>query len=148
MEFLASLHTKVIHFPIAFLMIYPVMELLFLVTEKEFYSKSAMMFLAIGVFGSFFAVLSGNQAYQLINNWSDVGKEIFNSHQTFANITVWYYAALLSLRYFLFIEKKLNRLFIIVIVILSLVGVYFVYQTGSYGGKLADQVMITSTSIK
>ena len=62
MEFLASLHTKVIHFPIAFLMIYPVMELLFLVTEKEFYSKSAMMFLAIGVFGSFFAVLSGNQA--------------------------------------------------------------------------------------
>jgi uncharacterized membrane protein len=146
MEFLAGIHPKIVHFPIAFLMIYPVIELLFLFTRKEFFSKSAMLFLGIGLIGSFFAVLSGNQAFEVVKNWNNEGKEIFSSHQTFANLTVWYFSALLSLRYFLLIKKKLNSTIISVIFILSLLGFYFVYQTGHYGGKLADQVIINSTS--
>lgn len=146
MEFLASIHPKVIHFPIAFLMLYPLFELLFLFTRKEFFSKSAMLFLGIGVIGSFFAVLSGNQAFEVVKNWSNEGKNIFSSHQTFANLSVWYFTALLVVRYFLFIKKKLNRTTISVIFVLSFIGGYFIYQTGNYGGKLADQVIINSTS--
>jgi uncharacterized membrane protein len=146
MEFLASMHTKVIHFPIAFLMLYPLLELLFLITRKEFFSKSAMLFLVIGVIGSFFAVLSGNQAFEVVKNWNNEGKNIFTSHQTFANLSVWYFTALLVVRYFLFIKKKLNRTTISVIFVLSFIGGYFIYQTGNYGGKLADQVIINSTS--
>ena len=33
-----------------------------------------------------------------------------------------------------------------VIFVLSLIGVYLVYHTGNYGGKLAEQVIINSTS--
>jgi uncharacterized membrane protein len=146
MEFLASIHPKVIHFPIAFLMLYPLFELLFLFTRKEFFSKSAMLFLGIGVIGSFFAVLSGNQAFEVVKNWSNEGKNIFSSHQTFANLSVWYFTALLVVRYFLVIKKKLNRTTISVIFVLSFIGGYFIYQTGNYGGKLADQVIINSTS--
>lgn len=146
MEFLASMHTKVIHFPIAFLMLYPLLELLFLITRKEFFSKSAMLFLVIGVIGSFFAVLSGNQAFEVVKNWNNEGKNIFTSHQTFANLSVWYFTALLVVRYFLFIKNKLNRTTISVIFVLSFIGSYFIYQTGNYGGKLADQVSINSTS--
>jgi len=144
MEFLAGIHPKVVHFPIAFLMLYPLMELIFIFTAKDFFSKSAMLFLAIGVIGSLFAVLSGNQAFEMVKNWTDEGKEIFSSHQTFANLTVWYFSALLVLRYFLFVKKKLNRTIISVIFVLSLFGSYFVYQAGNYGGKLADQVVINS----
>lgn len=146
MEFLAGIHPKVVHFPIAFLMLYPLMELIYLFTARDFFSKTAMLFLAIGVVGSLFAVLSGNQAFEFVKNWTDKGKEIFNSHQMFANLTVWYFSALLVIRYFLFVKKKLNRTIISVIFVLSLLGGYFVYQTGNYGGKLADQVVIDSIS--
>lgn len=146
MEYLASIHPKIVHFPIAFLMFYPFMELLFLFTGKEYFSKSAMLFLVIGVIGSFFAVLSGNQAFEFVKNWTNEGKEIFSSHQTFANLTVWYFSALLMLRYYLFIKKKLNRKIISVIFVLSLFGGYFVYETGNYGGRLADQVIMNSAS--
>lgn len=146
MEFLAGIHPKVVHFPIAFLMLYPAMELLYFIMRKDFYSKAAMLFLAIGVIGSFFAVLSGNQAFEFIKNWTTSDKEIFYIHQTFANLTVWYFSALLAVRYFLFVKKKLNRTIISIIFVLSLIGGYFVYQTGNYGGKLADQVIINSTS--
>ena len=146
MEFLASIHPKIVHFPIAFLMLYPLMESIYLITGKDFFSKAAMLFLLIGVIGSFFAVLSGNQAFEFVRNWTDEGKEIFNEHQTFANLTVWYFSALLVLRYFLFIKKKLNRTIISIIFILSLFGGYFVYQAGNYGGKLADQSVINSIS--
>ncbi len=146
MEFLAGIHPKVVHFPIAFLMLYPLLELIFLFTSKDFFSKAAMLFLAIGVVGSLFAVLSGNQAFELVTNWTDEGKEIFSSHQTFANLTVWYFLVLLVLRYFLFVKKKLNRQIISVIFVLSLLGGYFVYQAGNNGGKLADKVVINSIS--
>lgn len=146
MEFLAGIHPKVVHFPIAFLMLYPLMELIFLFTSKDFFSKAAMLFLAIGVVGSLFAVLSGNQAFESVRNWTDEGKEIFSSHQTFANLTVWYFSTMLVIRYFLFVKKKLNRLIISVIFVLSLLGGYFVYQAGNYGGKLADQFVINSIS--
>ena len=145
MEFLANIHPKVIHFPIAFLMLYPIMELLFLITCKDFFSKVAMLFLAIGVLGSFFAVFSGTLAVEIVKSWNNEGKEIINSHQTFATLTVVYFSALLSVRYFLFVNKKLNRIIISVIFVLSLIGGYIVYQTGNYGGKLANQVKINST---
>jgi uncharacterized membrane protein len=146
MEFLANMHLKIVHFPIAFLMLYPLMELIFLFTRKDFFSKSAILFLAIGVIGSFFAVLSGNQAFELINNWTTLKKEIFHTHQTFANLTVWYFTILLAVRYFFFVKKKLNRIIISIIFVLSLIGGYFVFQAGYYGGKLAEQIIISSAS--
>ena len=146
MEFLASIHPKIVHFPIAFLMLYPLMELLFIFTRKDFFSKAAFLFLTIGVVGALFGVLSGNQAFGLVKNWTAEGKDIFNNHQTYANLTVWFYAILLVVRYFLFVKKKLNRTAISIIFVLSLLGGYFVYQAGNYGGKLAKQIIIFSNS--
>ncbi len=147
MEFLASIHPKVVHFPIAFLMLYPLMELLFIFTRKDFFSKAALLFLTIGVVGALFAVLSGNQAFELVKDWTAEGKDVFNNHQTYANLTVWSYATLLVVRYFLFVKKKLNRTIISIIFVLSLLGGYLVFQTGNYGGKLAEQLVIFSHSI-
>lgn len=146
MEFLASIHPKIIHFPIAFLMIYPFLELAFLLTSKDFFSKASILFLALGVIGALFAVLSGNQAFELVSNWSDESRKIFVEHQKFANLTVWYFTAILIVRYYLFVKKKLKRTVISIIFVMSMLGVYFVYQAGSLGGKLAEQIVINSTS--
>jgi uncharacterized membrane protein len=137
MEFLAHIHPKIVHFPIAFLLMYPLMELLALVTKKEFYSKAASLFLIIGTLGAFFAVFTGNQAFSVIKNWGKDSLYILNSHQTFANITMWFFTGLLVLRIYLTIKKKINQKTIIILFLLSLLGCYLVYQTGNYGGKLA-----------
>ena len=41
MEFLAQLHPKIIHFPIAFLLIYVLLEITGVITKKDFYLKAA-----------------------------------------------------------------------------------------------------------
>lgn|SRR5574338_289671 len=143
MEFLASIHPKVVHFPIAFLMLYPVMETFYFFTSKDFYLKTALLFLIIGVIGSVLAVFTGNQAYQSIVDWSKEGKEIFSAHQTYANLTVWYFAFILVARYFMIIKKKFSKKFAIIFIVLSLIGGYFVYQTGLYGAELADNLFRT-----
>ena len=142
MEFLADLHIKIIHFPIAFLMLYPVIELVFFTTRKDFFNKAAFLFLVIGVIAALIAVLSGNQAFENVKDWSVETREVFNLHQNFANISIWYFTVLLAVRYFIFIKKKLNRTLIAVFVLLALIGSYFVFQTGYYGGKVAHRNVI------
>lgn len=145
MEFLAEIHTKVIHFPIAFLIGYSVVEFIYLINQKDFFNKAAILFLIVGVIGSFISVLSGNQAFELVKEWSDQSRHYFSEHQMYANITVWYFTALLFIRLFLFQKKRLTRFIVLILVILSLFGSYFVFQTGYFGGKFAHQnVTITS----
>lgn len=147
MELLADIHPGVVHFPIAFLLLYPLMELLFIFTKKEFYSKVAFLFLIVGVVGALFAVLSGNQAYETFGNWQDESRMLFNKHQTYANSTIWFFTTLLGVRFYLHLKKKLNKVFAILLLLLSLFGSYFVYQAGSYGGKLAVEKTKISVSI-
>ncbi len=139
MEFLANLHHKVIHFPIAFLMVYPLIEILALTTGKDFFVKSAGVFLQIGTLGSLAAVFTGNQAFTFIKEWQNESLQVFDSHQTFASISVWYFTGLLILRTYLSIKKKLNKKILIVFVILSLIGAYLIFQTANYGGELAKE---------
>jgi uncharacterized membrane protein len=139
MEFLANLHNKVIHFPIAFLIMYPFIELLAVITNREFFIKTAGLILLIGTLGSLAAALTGNQAFSFFKDWQKESLEIFNWHQTFANITVWYFSSLLVFRTYLTIKKKLNKKILLIILLLSLIGGYFVYQTANYGGKLSVQ---------
>lgn len=139
MEFLANLHHKVIHFPIAFLMVYPLIEILALTTGKDFFVKSAGVFLLIGTLGSLAAVFTGNQAFTFIKEWQNESLQVFDSHQTFASISVWYFTGLLILRTYLSIKKKLNKKILIVFVILSLIGAYLIFQTANYGGELAKE---------
>jgi uncharacterized membrane protein len=146
MEFIAELHPKIVHFPLAFLLLYPLMEILFFITRKEFYNKSAFLFLLIGVICALFAVLSGNQAYMMVSEWNSKTSAIFNLHQTFANISIWYFTALLVIRFYLHINKRLNRYLLIIIFLFSLLGSFFIYQTGFYGGKLGNENVLKATS--
>ncbi len=45
MDFLAELHPKVVHFPIALLLTYAILELVGIVFKKEFYQKTAHLLL-------------------------------------------------------------------------------------------------------
>jgi len=139
MEFLAQFHPKIIHFPIAFLLVYLLLELLGAIFKKEFFSKSAHLFLLFGVLGALAAVLTGNQAENAYEGWNKTTSAILDIHSMYANITLWFFTALLVLRTFLVLRKKFNNLFKYIFCILAIVGAYFIYQTGEHGGQMVFQ---------
>lgn len=137
MELFIELHHKIIHFPIALLFIYPFVELMSFFVKKEFFSFTSLVILIIGVIASLLAVLTGNQAANALSNSSDEIKILFENHQTYANITVWLFTAILFSRIYLQIKKKYSGLLKIILLIISFAGCYFIFQTGDYGGKTA-----------
>lgn len=147
MEILAGLHEKIIHFPIALLITYPVIELIAFFSKKDFFSKASLLFLFIGVLGALAAVLSGNQSFTLNPDLSEKSMIIFRNHEFYANITMWLFSAILIFRYYLTTKKKLTSKIHLIILLIALSGIYFIYQTGYYGGELAKQKLIDLTRI-
>ncbi|MHB1688132.1 MAG: DUF2231 domain-containing protein [Ignavibacteriaceae bacterium] len=140
MEFLAQLHPKIVHFPIALLSVYVLLEITGVIFKKDLFSKTAHLILLLGVLGALAAVLTGNQAEDVAHLWHKLGANInldaIENHSDYANITLWYFAGLLVLRTFVVLNKKFTGYLKYIFVVLSLLGLFFIYQTGNYGGKL------------
>ena len=139
MEVFAEFRPKIIHFPIDFLIVYLLLELLGAIFKKDFFSKTAHLFLFFGVLGALAAVLTGNQAEDAFEGWNKTTSAILETHSTYANITLWYFTALLVIRTFLVLRKKFSNLFRYIFCVLALVGSYFIYQTGEHGGEMVFQ---------
>ncbi len=143
MEFLGSLHPKIIHFPIVLFIVYTFLETIGLLFKKELFTKAAFIILALGILGAFTAVLTGHQAEEVWKNWNKASEHLLEEHETFATITLWYFLAVAILRTMFVINVEIKNKFRehatklkIGFVVLALVGCYFVYQTGEHGGKL------------
>jgi len=140
MDFLASLHPKLVHFPLAFLLIYVLLEILGVLSGKEFFQKCAYLFLFIGIITAVAAVFTGNQAADLAEKLKVGGTAIpsglISEHEDYATASLWYFTALLVLRTFYVIKKKFKGIIQYVFILLALIGGYLIYQTGDRGGKL------------
>lgn len=140
MEFLAELHPKIVHFPIALFIIYTFIEIIGAVFNKEQFTKTAPVLLSLGVLFGVAAVLSGNQAYEtgkiIFGLQRQFPRSIVSLHEKYATITLWYFLFLLILRTYFVIKKKLTKTFLIILSALGLVGCYLIYLTGSYGADL------------
>ncbi len=140
MEFLSQLHPQVVHFPIAFMVIYALLEITGILSGKEFFQKAAYLFLFLGVLTAVLAVITGNQAADIALKWKDKGAVIptnlISEHEEYATITMWYFTGLLVLRTYLFLKKKFNGTVKYLFIVLAVAGLYLVYQTGDHGGKL------------
>ena len=139
MEFLAELHPRIVHFPIAFFILYFFLESSGIILKKDFLLKSALLILIIGIITALIAVLTGNQAQTaaklLIKNSSEIN-ELINLHEEYATITLFYFSALLILRSYLVIKKKFVGNVRYIFIALGLIGCYLIYTTGIHGGEL------------
>ena len=139
MEFLADLHPKVVHFPIALLITSVLVDVIGLFSTKDFYHKSAHLLLFLGVLGALAAALSGNQAFIAYDFWNDSSSRVLEDHEFYANITIWYFTILLISRTYFVIKKKYYSSVKYLIVVLSLAGCYFIFQASEYGGELVKK---------
>lgn len=139
MEFLSQLHPRIVHFPIAFFILYLFFETFGVLLKKDFLLKAAFLILIAGVLTALIAVITGNQAQTaaklLFTNGSDLNK-LIELHEDYATLTLFYFSAVLFLRTYLVIKKKFDGNLKFVFIILGLIGFYLIYTTGIHGGDL------------
>jgi uncharacterized membrane protein len=139
MEFLAELHPQIIHFPIAFFILYFLFETSGILFKKEFLLKSALIILILAIIFSVLAVLTGNQAHQFVKQRqaeSVFYNDIIDKHELYATITLWYFFTVLVLRVYLTVKKKFAGKTMYLFIVLGLIGSILIFLTGSYGGDL------------
>ena len=110
MEFLSWLHPRIIHFPIAFFILYFILETTGVLFKKDTFTKTAYFVLILGIVTALLAVLTGNQAHEsvknLIENDNSAVNQLIEQHENYATLSLWYYTALFFLRTYVVIKKK------------------------------------------
>lgn len=162
MELLAQLHPRMVHFPVALLFFYILTEFLGVISRKEFFRVAALYIMAAGVLTAIPALISGNQASETALRMSVPGspeqarlKEIIGAHEQWATVAVWYFTAFLAFRIWLFIQTRVKKrfadkekVFQYLFLALGILGCFFIYRTGSYGGELVYKNGIGTTLYK
>ncbi|MBT8378827.1 MAG: hypothetical protein KJN64_06340 [Ignavibacteria bacterium] len=138
-NFLAELHPKIVHFPIALLSTYAVLEIVGIFFKKDFLTKTALLILCIGVVAAFGGVLSGNEAFSSFNFWNIESTAVLNDHQMYATFLLWFSLFICALRLFLTLKKKFLGIKKFMFIIFAFIILFLVYQTGEHGGKLVTK---------
>jgi len=140
MEILSKIHPFVVHFPIALFVLYFLLETLGTILKKDFFSKTALLVLALGVLSSLAAVLTGNQAHEavkniLLNNPNNL-PALIEQHENYATLSLWYFTAILFGRVYLTIKNKFDVKYRYLFIVLGALGCVLIYFTGYFGGIL------------
>lgn len=138
-NFLAEIHPNVVHFPVALLTTYSILEITGIIFNKEFIAKSALLVLCLGVVTALIAVLTGNQAATNFIHWTDGSTALLNNHQAGATYLLWVSSIVCGFRIFAAIKKKFVGWIKYVFVVFAIVILFIVYKTGSYGGDLVKK---------
>ncbi len=138
-SFLGDIHPKVVHFPVALLTTYSLLEIVGIVFKKEFISKSALLILCLAVVTAFFAVLTGNQASTNFNFWTDESSALLGEHQSYATYLLWFAVLVCGIRIFVVLKKKFFGITKYLFILFALMILFLVYQTGIHGGDLVKK---------
>jgi uncharacterized membrane protein len=129
------IHPMIVHFPIALFSTFVLLEVLWFIFKKDWLKNSSILTLFIGLLSVIPALLSGEASAEAIENMQQVA-ELVESHETFAKLTGLTFLLVLIIKVFLIRTGKLNLKTNLIPFILSLVGIYFLIQTGLRGGEL------------
>jgi uncharacterized membrane protein len=150
LDFLASIHPKAVHYPVALLSLYPILILIYNFYKNEVLAKAALLILAGGLAGIVLALVTGNSAFQqfVAQNSShpkiELVKGLIDNHEYFATATTVFFSIIFILNfiYFVkfFIKKDTTSKFVLalpkIILALSIIALYLLYVTGEIGGDL------------
>lgn len=87
-----DLHPLFVHFPIALLTLYSLLELVHKFTKAAYWVRVRFILLVTGSIGAFVSSATGEQAEHMLRDQSL--RSLVEMHSLFAGVTTWIYAAL------------------------------------------------------
>jgi len=139
LDTLSKLHPAVVHFPVAFLSLFILFELINQFLNSRELKKYSLIILSLGIIGGIVSVLTGNQSYQFLTNnfhLTEHHLQKISDHELFASITIWYFVGILIIQFYFFIKKKNESRVRYLFVIFIILGSILLYYTASIGGEL------------
>ena len=128
-----NLHPLIVHFPIVLLLLAMIAQLAVLFFPKNNQLKwLAFLFLLTGCIGTFIAIQT---AVHISGDADDKALEIFETHQRFGNLTLWFSLAATIIRFATLKWFKKKAVEIILTILLITISV-FVTITGHHGAQL------------
>lgn len=142
-----GIHPLVVHFPIGLLAILPLILLLSIVIKEQnkCFTNASLIILILGTLGTMFAVATGLAAMD-VAKITEEAKEILEKHETTAAIcrnlymsfTV-FYAVFVYYANKNIIKPSLKTTLQIVFIVYSILGIWFLINTGHYGARLVHE---------
>ncbi len=132
-----NIHPMIIHFPIVLLILAVLLDLTgLLLSKSDWIRKSAFLLYILGTIAAVIAFITGNAASDSIEIPANAFSAI-NEHADWAETTLWFFSIYTIIRLSIGIFfKSLKKIFIIPIVLIGILGIYFLYQTGDHGAQM------------
>ncbi len=132
------LHSYIVQLVIFGLAIAVVTDFLQLITGKEKFRSIATWLLVIGTIAAIFAVITGNQAREVVEIPSGV-EALVDAHRQSGFITMWIFIALTAIRFvflkFGLFQKPLKWGYYL----LAIIALVFLFRTGTMGAEMVNE---------
>lgn len=132
-----NIHPMVIHFPIVLLIVAVFFDVLCLFIKKvDWLGKSALILYLLGTISLITAFLTGRSASDGLEIPTQV-IPVATDHADWAEITLWFFIVYTIIRLFVGLKfKPLKPAYFTTLILISFIGIYFLYQTADHGAKL------------
>jgi len=136
-EWAPNIHPMIVHFPLVLLVFAILFDIAGLILKKETWlSKSSLILYLCGITAVLIAFLTGKAAADSLDIPANVISSV-NEHADWAEITLWFFAIYIVIRITVGVAfKSLRKILFVPIVLIGIIGIYFLYQTGDHGAKL------------
>ncbi len=129
------IHPVLVHFPIALFTTFILFEILWMLLKKEWIKNSSLLTLVLGLVFVVPTIISGESAAENFEKVSHL-EELIESHETFAKLTGITFLIVLIVKVVLMRTGKFNIKTNLIAFLISLIGLFFLIQTGLKGGEL------------
>jgi len=129
------LHPMLVLFPIALFTSYIIFEILWMIFQKDWLKNSSVLLLFLGLIFVVPSILSGEASAENFEKVSTL-EELIEAHETFAKLTGITFLIALILKVILIRTGKFNLKTNLIVFAISLIGMFFLIQTGLKGGEL------------
>lgn len=128
-------HPMLVHFPIALFTMFVLLEIIWMLFQKEWIKNSSVLAIFLGLLFSVPTILSGEASAENFEEFQQF-ESLIETHETFAKITAFTFLIAFIVKILLIRTNKLNTKTNWIVLVISLIGLYLLIQTGLKGGEL------------
>lgn len=128
-------HPQVVHFPIAILIVALLFEAVSCFWKKESFTLASLILLILGTIGAFVAMQTGEAAADIAKKITGIGSTL-HEHEEMAELVAYLYLTITIIKASIMKFKKDILPWRLFILVGMLVGTFFIFRVGHYGGQL------------